>query len=210
MMEKQEQVEKEPSFAEGTLPKIFTKEEVKEYNNRPIEKPAIEQKQPKQGTSTPTTEKRQEEPIREVKKEVKQPVAQPEQKKEVVQQPKEEPKPQPTPKPVTPKPEPQPKPAPVEQSQYNDVYVISAYTNRAEEQTTGITANGEKTVEGRTIACPPALPFGTKVEIEGLGSNYVCTDRGSAIQGKRIDVFMESLDAALSFGMQSRKVKISK
>lgn len=37
-------------------------------------------------------------------------------------------------------------------------------------------------------ACPPEMPFGTKLEIEGIGV-VTCHDRGGAIKEKRIDVW---------------------
>lgn len=87
-------------------------------------------------------------------------------------------------------------------------YVISTYTNRREEQTNGITANGEPTVEGRTISCPPQLKLGTKVQINELDHIYTCTDRGGAIRGNRIDLFMEDLQKALNFGMREMTITI--
>jgi len=57
----------------------------------------------------------------------------------------------------------------------------------------GITASGARAVEGVTVACPPALPFGTRLAIDGVGVR-VCEDRGSAIQGRHLDLFIGSLD----------------
>ncbi|MGM0846870.1 MAG: 3D domain-containing protein [Bacillota bacterium] len=90
---------------------------------------------------------------------------------------------------------------------YEDVFVVTAYTNRPEEGTNGITASGNPTVAGRTIAVDPAvIPLGTKVEING--NIYTAEDTGGAIDNKRIDIFMEDLDAALQFGKQSLNVKV--
>jgi 3D (Asp-Asp-Asp) domain-containing protein/Sec-independent protein translocase protein TatA len=55
----------------------------------------------------------------------------------------------------------------------------------------GITASGKKVTAGRTIACPPSLPLGTVVDIKGIGKR-TCEDRGGAIQGKHIDVYLPS------------------
>lgn len=55
----------------------------------------------------------------------------------------------------------------------------------------GYTASGTYVKEGRTIACPPSLKLGTKVWIEGFGER-TCEDRGSAVQGKKIDVYLEA------------------
>lgn len=71
----------------------------------------------------------------------------------------------------------------------------------------GVTASGTQTTEGRTIACPPEWAFGTVLEIEGLGQR-VCEDRGAAIQGARIDVFMESREDALRWGRRDVQVEV--
>lgn len=53
----------------------------------------------------------------------------------------------------------------------------------------GITASGAKVKDGRTAACPPSLKSGTRLHIEGLGTR-VCEDTGSAIKGKKIDIYV--------------------
>lgn len=63
----------------------------------------------------------------------------------------------------------------------------------------GLTASGTRPVAGWTVACPRSLPFGTVVRIDGLGARQ-CHDRGSAIRGERLDVFMESHSEARQFG----------
>src|SRR5690606_41922664 len=45
----------------------------------------------------------------------------------------------------------------------------------------GITASGKPVEAGVTVACPPDLPFGTVLRIEGVGER-VCHDRGGAIK----------------------------
>jgi 3D (Asp-Asp-Asp) domain-containing protein len=67
-----------------------------------------------------------------------------------------------------------------------------------------ITANGLdlRTVKPMTVAaCPPEMPFGKKIHIEDIGT-VTCVDRGSAIQGKKIDVWggfgMEALRRILN------------
>lgn len=69
------------------------------------------------------------------------------------------------------------------------------------------TASGVGAVEGRTIAMDESYPFGTRVWIDGLGE-FVCEDRGSAIQGARIDIYFESHEDALAFGMRDVLVKV--
>lgn len=94
-------------------------------------------------------------------------------------------------------------------------FKVTAYT-AGEESTDkepgdpgyGITASGEKVKEGRTIACPPSLPFGSKVHIPELDETYVCEDRGSAITNGRLDIYTEDLDDALDFGVQHLQAKV--
>lgn len=53
----------------------------------------------------------------------------------------------------------------------------------------GITASGTKVKEGRTIACPKSIASGTWVDIDGYGLRR-CEDTGSAINGKKIDIYV--------------------
>lgn len=62
----------------------------------------------------------------------------------------------------------------------------------------GITTSGARARVGYTAACPPELPFGTALIING--HRWICEDRGSAIQGKRVDLFLSDRKAALRFG----------
>jgi 3D (Asp-Asp-Asp) domain-containing protein len=71
----------------------------------------------------------------------------------------------------------------------------------------GITASGEHVRENYTIACPPSIPFGQRLEIEGIGER-VCTDRGGAIKEGRLDVYIAELEDARQFGRQQLKVRI--
>lgn len=87
-------------------------------------------------------------------------------------------------------------------------YVVTAYSV-GDDYTPGhgITASGKRVEAGVTAACPRELPFGTRVEIEGVGER-TCTDRGGAIKGKRIDVYMTEIDDALTFGRRELSVTI--
>lgn len=40
----------------------------------------------------------------------------------------------------------------------------------------------------KVAACPPEMPFGTRLAVEGLGT-VTCHDHGSAINGKRLDIW---------------------
>jgi len=87
----------------------------------------------------------------------------------------------------------------------------SAYTAAADEcgKSDGITASGIKVLEGETIACPPQFPFGTKLYIEGMGT-YMCQDRGGAIKGNHVDIYMETKKDAFSFGRQNLLAQVVK
>lgn len=80
----------------------------------------------------------------------------------------------------------------------------SAYTAAADEcgKSDGITASGVKVKENETIACPKNFPFGTKLNIEGYGT-YICQDRGGAIKGNKIDIYMETKAEAFAFGRRN-------
>jgi 3D (Asp-Asp-Asp) domain-containing protein len=93
-------------------------------------------------------------------------------------------------------------------------FVITAYTSGYEStgKTSGskgyqITASGTKVQEGKTIACPSSLDFGTKLNIENVGLR-VCEDRGGAIKSDRLDLYVSSLSAAIEFGKQTLRVEI--
>jgi 3D (Asp-Asp-Asp) domain-containing protein len=80
----------------------------------------------------------------------------------------------------------------------------SAYTAAADEcgKSDGITASGLKVKERETIACPPHFPFGIKLNIEGMGT-YICQDRGGAIKGNHVDIYMETKKEAFAFGRRN-------
>jgi 3D (Asp-Asp-Asp) domain-containing protein len=85
----------------------------------------------------------------------------------------------------------------------------SAYTAAADEcgKSDGITASGVKVREQETLACPSQFPFGTKLSIEGLGT-YVCQDRGGAIKGNHIDIYMKTKSEAFAFGRRNLEAEV--
>ncbi|HCP08570.1 MAG TPA: hypothetical protein DIT25_02095 [Candidatus Moranbacteria bacterium] len=85
----------------------------------------------------------------------------------------------------------------------------SAYTAAADEcgKSDGITASGVKVQEKRTIACPREFPFGTKIKIDGYGT-YVCEDRGGAIKGNKIDIYVETKGEAFAFGRRNLTAEV--
>ena len=71
----------------------------------------------------------------------------------------------------------------------------------------GITYSGVRAEEGRTVAVDPkVIPLGSIVYIEGVGIRKA-EDTGSAIKGSKIDVFMEDVGEARTFGVK-RNVKV--
>lgn len=99
---------------------------------------------------------------------------------------------------------------PVVEGEY---YEITAYTNGVESTGKdsshplyGVTASGEYTQAGVTIACPKKFKFGTRLFIEGVGER-VCMDRGGHIKGHRLDLYIPNLDDALRFGRQTLLVR---
>jgi len=80
----------------------------------------------------------------------------------------------------------------------------SAYTAAADEcgKSDGITASGKRVQENRTLACPKQYKFGTKIEIDGMGT-YVCEDRGGAIKANHFDIYMQTKKQAFAFGRRN-------
>ena len=67
------------------------------------------------------------------------------------------------------------------------------------------TANMTVAKEGVTIAADiSVLPYGTKVIIDG--HEYIVQDRGGVINGNRIDIYFESHQDALNFGVQYKEI----
>ena len=89
------------------------------------------------------------------------------------------------------------------------VYKITAYCSCSKccgKSASGYTSSGTKATAGRTVAASSALPFGTRVKING--KQYVVEDRGGAIQGNRIDIYMNSHSQALAWGVKYLPVEI--
>lgn len=69
----------------------------------------------------------------------------------------------------------------------------------------GITATGTVATQGRTIAADPkVLPYGTVVVIDG--HEYIVEDCGGAIKNQRIDVYFDTHEEALQWGVKHLEV----
>lgn len=88
------------------------------------------------------------------------------------------------------------------------IYKITAYCSCAKccGKTNGITAMGTKATEGRTVAASSQFAFGTKLNING--HVYTVEDRGGAIKGNKIDIYVNSHAAALAWGVRYLPVSV--
>lgn len=69
----------------------------------------------------------------------------------------------------------------------------------------GKTATGTRATAGRTVAVDPNIvPYGTEVILGG--KTYIAEDTGSAIKGKKIDIYFNSHSEAEQYGR--RKVEV--
>ena len=83
-------------------------------------------------------------------------------------------------------------------------YVATAYTLR------GRGASGLGVRVGTIAADPRVLPFGTRVRLEAgqYSGEYLVTDSGSAIKGRKIDVWIPSYREACRFGRRNVKLSV--
>ena len=88
------------------------------------------------------------------------------------------------------------------------IYKVTAYCACMQccGKTNGITASGTQAIANRTIAAPSTFAFGTKVVINGI--TYTVEDRGGAIQGNRIDIYMDTHAEALQWGVRYVQVDV--
>ena len=88
------------------------------------------------------------------------------------------------------------------------IYKVTAYCSCAKccGKTTGITASGTRATAGRTIAAPAKFAFGTKLSLNG--KVYTVEDRGGAISGNRIDLYVSSHAEALAWGVRYLPVSV--
>ena len=90
-----------------------------------------------------------------------------------------------------------------------ETYKVTAYCSCSKccGKTTGRTASGTKATAGRPAAAPAKFAFGTKLNIGG--KIYTVEDRGGAIKGNRIDIYVNSHSAALQWGVKYLPVTVA-
>ena len=89
-----------------------------------------------------------------------------------------------------------------------ETYKITSYCSCSKccGKTTGRTASGTQATAGRTVAASSKFAFGTKLNIGG--HTYTVEDRGGAITGNRIDIYVDSHSAALQWGVKYLPVSV--
>lgn len=88
------------------------------------------------------------------------------------------------------------------------IFEVTAYCSCAKccGKKTGKTASGTYATSGRTVAASSQFDFGTKLIING--KEYTVEDRGGAIQGNKIDIYMDSHAEALAWGRRYLPVQV--
>ena len=88
------------------------------------------------------------------------------------------------------------------------IFKVTAYCSCAKccGKVTGRTASGTHATAGQTVAASGQFAFGTKLIING--QEYTVEDRGGAIQGNRIDIYMNSHAEALAWGVKYLPVQV--
>ncbi len=87
-------------------------------------------------------------------------------------------------------------------------YKITAYCpcSKCCGKATGRTASGTKATAGRTVAASSKFSFGTKLNIGG--HIYTVEDRGGAVNGNKIDIFVNTHSEALQWGVRYMTVSV--
>ena len=88
------------------------------------------------------------------------------------------------------------------------VYKITAYCpcSKCCGKSTGRTASGTTATAGRTVAASSKFAFGTKLNIGG--HVYTVEDRGGAVNGNKIDIFVNTHAEALQWGVRYLNVSV--
>lgn len=71
-----------------------------------------------------------------------------------------------------------------------------------------ITSTGTTPKWGTIAVDPKVIPYGTKVYIPQFDMVFTAEDCGSAIKGNRIDIFMDSENSCVKFGVKNMDILI--
>lgn len=86
----------------------------------------------------------------------------------------------------------------------------SAYTlveNGDKMGGTGLTSTGTVPTSNRTIAVDPSvIPYGSHIKYNGV--TYIAEDTGGIINGNKVDIYVDTLDAALNFGRKDIEIQV--
>lgn len=104
--------------------------------------------------------------------------------------------------------------APVVEAEEPSIYIgeftVTAYCPCAKccgKWSDGLTASGIPAGPGIVATDPDVIPLGSSVIIDG--AEYIAADTGSSIRGSRIDICVESHDAALAYGVREKSVWVA-
>lgn len=89
------------------------------------------------------------------------------------------------------------------------IFKVTAYCSCSKccgKSASGYTASGAKATANHTVATSSQFAFGTKLLING--KEYTVEDRGGAITGNRIDIYMNSHSDALAWGVRYLPVEV--
>jgi 3D (Asp-Asp-Asp) domain-containing protein len=98
---------------------------------------------------------------------------------------------------------------PEQEQEYLGTFTVTHYCPCEEccGKSDGITFTGTQAQEGKTIAVDPEIiPLGSTVIMDG--QEYIAEDIGGAIKGNRLDIFMNSHQAALQAGVVQAEVYV--
>lgn len=90
------------------------------------------------------------------------------------------------------------------------IFKVTAYCSCAKccgGHASGYTSSGTKATAGRTVAASGQFSYGTKLLING--KEYTVEDRGGAVKGDKIDIYMNSHAEALAWGVKYLPVQVS-
>lgn len=89
------------------------------------------------------------------------------------------------------------------------IFKVTAYCSCSKccgGHASGYTSSGTKAAAGRTVAASSQFAYGTKLIING--KEYTVEDRGGAVTGDKIDIYMNSHAEALAWGVKYLPVQV--